>query len=496
MRKISILLLALIFVSILGCAGNRIAFAADETIYSDVLEDLQKDETFDLSQYPENVTDYSLNLFQIAESNDKELFVYIYQPSGDKITASEIRLSTSIEQNFSAKDYPLKLLSRSGTLCKYLVEGLTVLDDVVRYYEIVQVVRPWDAALETYSDVHMSGATQTPTTVPYDVSKRFTATTLDGVVTYTELHAETITVTGKFVGFVRYESGFSLWKDSACDSHFVAFSTDKPIDKLISAKLSYTYQSYTRNWVALVGVTEFFGDKVVISEDVVTCEERATYAGEGLFSKTYTWPRIETAQDFLDETLAETTEIFTGTKLDVTMGEVLTEAAKTELLSKQWVLRFEETPYTVYTGNGSSSIKASIIEEVTILQLTFETEGSVYNLGVVDNKQSGSKDPVGTVDGTLNELELLKKQLELLKKQLQSLIDTLSNFFNRLGIFINEYWWVVVLVLGLLVLGVLCIVAKPVLVVVKYVLIVLWYILTAPIQLIVLIVRKAKEKKG
>ena len=39
---------------------------------------------------------------------------------------------------------------------------------------------------------------------------------------------ETITITDKFVGFVRYKDGFKLYV-GACDSHFVAFNTDKPI---------------------------------------------------------------------------------------------------------------------------------------------------------------------------------------------------------------------------------------------------------------------------
>ena len=43
---------------------------------------------------------------------------------------------------------------------------------------------------------------------------------------------ETITITDKFVGFVRYKDGFKLYV-GACDSHFVAFNTDKPIDKLL-----------------------------------------------------------------------------------------------------------------------------------------------------------------------------------------------------------------------------------------------------------------------
>lgn len=36
--------------------------------------------------------------------------------------------------------------------------------------------------------------------------------------------------------------------------------------------------------------------------------------------------------------------------------------------------------------------------DVTILRLKFETDGITYNLGVIDNKQSGSKDPSNETD--------------------------------------------------------------------------------------------------
>lgn len=416
-NKILLALLAIVFVVSFVFASTLTAFAAeveaknlDNTIYSDILEDLGKDPTFNVNNYPQKANDYSLELFQVAESNDKELFVYLYQPSGDKVTATEIRLSQSIEENFSAKDYSLKLLSRNGTLAKYLVENLTVLGDVVRYYEIVQVARPFNAALGDSLD-HVSGATQTVSTVPYAVSKLFTVTTLNGSVTYTEKHAQTIVVTSKFVGFVRYDGGFDLCS-RACDSHFVAFSTDLPIDKLIRAKLSYTHQVYTKNSVTFSDPTEFFGDKTVIDEDIVSCEEQAQFSGKGLFSKTYTWKRIETVNQFLNENLTNN-NVYSGSVLDVKMGDKLTDAAKQELETKQWVLRFEETPYTFTPGEiGAYSERSSIIEDVTILELTFETLGNVYHLGVVDNKQSGSRDPVAVVDPIQDQIDLFKKMGE------------------------------------------------------------------------------------
>ena len=77
-----ILLICCLFTSMFSC--SNVAFA-EEVIYSDVLTDLQTDENFDVNNYPVNIEDYSLQVIQIAESVNGELFVYVYQPSGEQI---------------------------------------------------------------------------------------------------------------------------------------------------------------------------------------------------------------------------------------------------------------------------------------------------------------------------------------------------------------------------------------------------------------------------
>ena len=59
----------------------------------------------------------------------------------------------------------------------------------------------------------------------------------------------------------------------------------------------------------------------------------------------------------------------------------------------QWVLRFAETDYMEYNGMWNPHKDMTKISEVTILRLKFETNGLVYNLGVIDNKQSGDEVP-------------------------------------------------------------------------------------------------------
>ena len=53
------------------------AFAEEASnVYSTVIDDLTKDENFNVADYPSNASDYSLQVITIAESSNKELFVY------------------------------------------------------------------------------------------------------------------------------------------------------------------------------------------------------------------------------------------------------------------------------------------------------------------------------------------------------------------------------------------------------------------------------------
>ena len=60
--------------------SNVVAFADGINSGSDIIEDLQADEKFNIADYPENNSDYSLYFVTIAESEQKELLIYLYQP--------------------------------------------------------------------------------------------------------------------------------------------------------------------------------------------------------------------------------------------------------------------------------------------------------------------------------------------------------------------------------------------------------------------------------
>ena len=365
--------------------------------YSDVLDDLQKDSSFQASYYPERAADYSLQIIQLAESVNRELFVYVYQPSGKQkdLKASSINISTTINDAISFISYKLDFLNSDGVFYKYKVRDFTVKDEPVRYYAITSIYRPFDGSIDAGT-----GNDNTITEVNYAVNKQYCFGTINGNPYVNCVDIETIVVTDKFVGFVRYMDGFKLYV-GACDSHFVAFNTDKPMDKLLEADVYYTTQAYSSAWVMFAGTSEEFGAK---SDNYAYLKytDKVEHNGGGLFAGTYTWERIQTVEDFIANENRD--NIYHGAIIDVKYSTKLTDAAMLELQGKRWVLRFAETDYTFWTGDSAYGTFATLVGDVTILRLKFETDGITYNLGVIDNKQTGGKEPSNEteIDVTLN----------------------------------------------------------------------------------------------
>ena len=381
--------------------------SAETKTYSDVLSDLKRDASFQVTNYPDNPTDYSLSIIQLAESEDRELFVYVYQPSQKTkaLTACSINISTTINDAISFTNYKLELLNSSGVLCKYKVKDFTVRDEPVRYYVITSIYRPFDSSID-----QGTGNSNTITEVNYAVNKQYCFGTINGKPYCSMVDIETIVITDKFVGFVRYPDGFRLYV-GACDAHFVAFNTDKPMDKLLEADVYYTKQKYETSTAAFVGKTENFGTK----EDqyaYLKYTDKVEHNGGGWFAGTYKWDRIQTVSDFIRQENRE--NIYHGAILDVKTSSKLTDAALRELQGKQWVLRFAETSYELGSASGVTWSFSSIVGDVTILRLKFETDGVTYNLGVIDNKQTGSTEPVNEVEYEISVSNRAKKWLLLL----------------------------------------------------------------------------------
>ncbi len=416
-----------------GCEGVSLASvraAPAEITYTDVMSDLKKDESFDPEAYPADETDYSLELVQLAESVNSELFVYVYAPAGMKATATEIRFSTAINDSFKPEDYALELLDYSGTLAKYKVKDFEVKPEALRYYDVVCVFRKW---LEGVDKAPVGG--QAVGSVSYPVGELWTACTLDGKVTYTVSETEVVLVSDKVCGFLRLDDGVTLEKT---DNHYVAFSTDKPIDKLMEADVSYIYAPYEfvgKHLPTLDEVLSLVEGKGAQADVSLTADEEVVHTGNGWFARTYVWNTIQSVADFK-------------------ASSDLSDSAKKDLEGKQWVLRFALTSYSEFKRNNPISVggmgttstytvKGTYVSDVTILRLKFETDGVTYNLGVVDNKQSSDIIPDNKPD--VSDVPWWEKLFAAFK----AIGLWLSKAFSWFG----EHWKVLLVVLGCVVGG-------------------------------------------
>ena len=421
------LIIASIFLSMTGSLS--VAFAEDE-VYSNVLSDLQKDDSFDVGTYPANPIDYSLQVIQIAESENRELFVYVYNPSSSvkELRATSINISTNKNEGIYISDdeegksyinYKLELLNSNGVFYKYKVIDFVVSEESERYYNISNIFRAFDYMLD-----EPATGDNTISEVGNVVGKVWTAQTVDGQVQYTCTEVETIEITSKYVGFVRYYNGFKLY-DSSCDSHYVAFSTDKPIDKLIEAEVYYTSQDVSE--VTELGITNTDEGDLEEKYTFLNHTQSVSNSADGLFGHRYTWNRIESVSDF---------------KQGLEDDGFSMEDVSSELEGKEWVLRFFETDYIV-TGSVVVTEQYTKVEDVSILRLKFEVDGNVYSLGVVDNKQSGDLIPDNKSEPWWNWLVIAGICVFLLIVLFTLFPKALKVVWNGITGIFKGIWWVI-----------------------------------------------------
>ena len=397
LNRIAVLIITLC-VFLTGAQSFSAVAAENEKTASDVLEDLSKDASFNAANYPSNVKNYSLSVIQLAESADKELFVYVYQPSGDKVKASSINISTTINDDISFFNYSLELLNFEETLFKYKVMNFEVKKDLVRYYAISSIYRPFDAGIGD----EKSG-NNTINEVNYAVNRQYCFGEINGKPYVNCIDIETIVVTDKFVGFVRYPDGFKLFTGAgACDSHFVAFNTDKKIDKLLEADVYYTTQKVSYDFFTEDSPFSIkFGDSKTDNYAYLKYTDKVEHTGGGFFAGTYKWDRIQSVDDFIKT--EDRTTVYYGAVINSKVSSKLSDEALNDLKGKKWVLRFTETSYdkSPRSGMGAATYyhaETTMVGNVTILRLKFETDGITYNLGVIDNKQIGSTEPSNSTD--------------------------------------------------------------------------------------------------
>lgn len=399
-NKAIVFLLLLITILLIVPTKNNVY--ANEVKYSNVLEDLQADNNFKIEDYPEKLNDYSLQVIAVAESSNKELIVYVYQPSGQayNLVASSINISKTSDIEVSPYNYKLKLLSSSGTLYKYVVEDFMLSKYAVRYYSIISIFRKFDKEL---GDKGLSG--NTVDEVSYKVSRQWKFVQTGKNVEVTCEKIDVIVVTDKFCGLVRYDGGFVFGltssKVNSGDRHFIAFNTDMNIDELYEADISFVYQSYYEEKKTLLfwetRHRKKFGNKTSKNVTLTYQDDKVIYKGDGFFAPKYKWDTIQTLDEFV-KSVDISQRVYSGAVFDKYTASKITDENRKELKNKKWVLSyyFSEKIYNCYdmTAGTIETWDSAIVGQTTILRLKFRNGDKVYNLGVVDNKQTGSLEPI------------------------------------------------------------------------------------------------------
>lgn len=468
-RKIQALLLAiaLIISCFLTCFTSTIGSVYASTIdvvggYTNVLHDLQTDPNFDANDYPVKGDDYSLIVIQLAESSDKQVFIYVYQPSADykSLVASSVFLSTA-EKGLSYTNYYLTLLNKQGVFYKYRVDNFFVSNETTRHYEITSIYRPFDESIDEKLDDDNENIINE---VNYKVGKHWIFTTTETGVEIVSQDIETITITDKYVGFCRYEDGYTPGTlipgvySPGIDSHFVAFKTDKQIDKLLEADVYYTSQYYHyRN--PSVGSSSTEWGSMQDKYSYLTYTQKVSYEPGGVqWGKyVYEWDRIQSVDEFIASESRE--YMFSCGVFNVRTKTKLTDEGLKDVQDMDWVLRFTETEWGEYqTQAGTGAVvtrtdheERTIVGNVSILRLKFETDGVTYNLGVIDNKQTGDGNPDNYTKTTFELSDIFKYilmilLLVLLLIILASLLPTIFNIVVwLLKIIIKVVWWIICL---------------------------------------------------
>ena len=329
------------------------------TTYSNVLDDLKKDPSFDPADYPDKPDDYSLKVIQIAESEDGSLFLYIYKPSGDStdIVAKQVNMSDT-GTAVGLRNCKLYLVDSDGVFQKYKVDGIKRNNEFVRKYFLVSIYRSFDSKYGDIVSEDSLGVLKA-----YPVETVWTAVTAnDGSVSYSADYSDdVIEFTSSCAGYIYYSHEFMSFA-AGVESHYYAFSTNKPIDTILTVYLEYSYHYLYDDRRAIIRVNEEYDDdkEVVIEKgDLLKVP-----TGNHLFFTDYEYERIQSTAAFLKNE-----------------GTDMTEEAKKSISEQDWILRFAETTY-VYEPHPYYVIDTDITS-ISVFRLKYKYDKKVYDVGVI-----------------------------------------------------------------------------------------------------------------
>ena len=377
----------------------------------EVISDLRKDKSFDENNYPYVKDDYGLYVIQIAESENKELFVYAYQPCHDTYDLVGTKISISYGYSVDGSGlkpqlYNLQLISTSGTLDKYYVQGFTVPNDGDRYYNIVEIFRMANSEIDNIDPSFPK------TDIAYSVGQQWYCCDLNKSKHYEMNTFDTLFVETVFNGNINFPDGFKLGNlvgiSGSADCWFYCFNQDDYIIKhIFDADLNYSIRSVKDRYSAGSNnhTLEYFNERL---NQILRLKDTdvMTYSGGGLRSRSYEWNRILSSSEFIK--IAEEQKV------------TFSVEQKEKINASQWVFTYLETERTHdrYGSSMSGGVyyidNYSDLYDVGLLRLHFQDiTGKYYDIGVVNDLT----DPDNIADG---------------HGSLKSLSEMLEEFFEKL----------------------------------------------------------------
>ena len=435
--KLKFLIIILSFL-VMICSLNTSVVYAQTTEYTDVFEDLRKDETFTAENYPsytyEEIKTLNedldptnnvalMDVISLAEGYNKELYIYVYNPTKTElnITATQISMYCEYVSNpkeFHPQLYDLELVSTYSVFDKYLVKDFVVSDEADRYYNIIELSRPFNETIDTSID---NGTTDDKAIA---IGKQWYCYYFNDELIYEMGQFKTLEIKVTLNGNIYYGNGFTIGNLAGLyeksNSWFIAFNAENYIiEHIYDADLTYKYRDvreyddytiFNDDSISYTPSDGYYQKNVTITD-----QDQVTHEGKGLFGKTYTWNRISSASDFVSNFENQ--------------GGTLNNTTKETLLQSQWVFAFAETEcdtiYNQYTDpttgitmtNGVWDYYTEV-SQVDILRVSFvDITGKYYNLGVVADKTTADK----IADGWGSGID----------------IDFLNGWFEKLGMLIG-----------------------------------------------------------
>lgn len=371
-----------------------------------ILDDLKKDSTFNIEDYPNVSEDYNLYLIQICETSNKELILYVYNPSHYNIDLVAKKVSISYGFSYNGNDlnpsiYDLELLGTESVFDKYLVKVFEIPDEAYRYYNIVSLYREFNESIDESSEYTKL------TYISCGIGQQWCCYYYNDSLIYEMNTFNSVDVKSNLIGELAFNSGlkFKNFFGSFDKGIFfyVAFDIENfDVKYLYDADISYDLMYYEESWIPFVGtdIDEYNKGNI---KSYLSSEDEISYKGNGLLAREYSWNKILSSEEFLNALIDDKTSV------DDEYLNIIKDS--------DYVFTFAVTEST-FTSYDSGSYKTYYsCDNIGILRLHFlDVNNKIFNLGVVSNL-GNSIGITGNSDSIFEDIkDFLKDIWELIQK--------------------------------------------------------------------------------